>query len=303
MWKWLDMLTLLPEQASTYAADVDRLFYVIYYITFGIFLLVTLLLVWFVIKYRAQPGRAAIYSHGNNALELIWTAVPSAVFIILFLISASTWANIKIFKPKGDLDVRVVAKQFAWEYHYPGPDGKHGSDDDVQIDGDLYVPVNKIVTLRLQGTDVIHSYFVPVMRLKQDVLPGREIVAWFEATKTGKFEVPCAELCGPGHSGMKGWLHVLSEEDYQKWAEENAVIEAAAAPTPAPTPVPASESQKPSEMAPANQGDAAPASQSETAPANQGDTAPASQSGTAPANQGDTAPTNQSETEKGESQQ
>ena len=290
MWKWLDMLTLLPEQASTYAADVDHLFYVIYYITFGIFLLVTVLLVWFVIKYRAQPGRAAIYSHGNNALELIWTAVPSAVFIILFLISASTWANIKIFKPKGDLEVRVVAKQFAWEYHYAGPDGKLDSDDDVQMDGDLYVPVNKVVRLVLQGTDVIHSYFVPVMRLKQDVLPGREIIAWFEATKTGKFEVPCAELCGPGHSGMKGWLHVLSEEDYQKWAEENAVMEAAAAPAPTPAPAsaaPASESQTQSEMAPANQGDAAPASPSETAPANQGDAAPA----------------DQSETEKGESQQ
>ena len=295
MWKWLDMLTLLPEQASTYAADVDHLFYVIYYITFGIFLLVTVLLVWFVIKYRAQPGRAAIYSHGNNALELIWTAVPSAVFIILFLISASTWANIKIFKPKGDLEVRVVAKQFAWEYHYAGPDGKLDSDDDVQMDGDLYVPVNKVVRLVLQGTDVIHSYFVPVMRLKQDVLPGREIIAWFEATKTGKFEVPCAELCGPGHSGMKGWLHVLSEEDYQKWAEENAVMEAAAAPAPTPAPAsaapasaaPASDSQTQSEMAPANQGDAAPASPSETAPANQGDAAPA----------------DQSETEKGESQQ
>jgi cytochrome c oxidase subunit 2 len=121
------------------------------------------------------------------------------------------------------VEVRLIAKQFAWEFHYPGPDGKFDSDDDVSIDGDLHVPVNKRVTVRLQGTDVIHSFFVPVLRLKQDVVPGREIVAWFEATKTGRFEIPCAELCGPGHSGMKGWLNVLSEEEYQTWAVENAV--------------------------------------------------------------------------------
>jgi cytochrome c oxidase subunit 2 len=224
MFNWLDMLRLLPEQASTYAADVDRVFYVIYYITFAVFLLVTFFLVFFVIKYRAKPGQRAIYTHGNNTLELVWTAIPSAVFIVLFLISASTWANIKIFKPKGDVEVRLVAKQFAWEFHHPGPDGQFDSADDVQIDGDLHVPVDKKVTVRLQGTDVIHSFFVPVLRLKQDILPGREITAWFEATKTGTFEIPCAELCGPGHSGMKGWLHVLSEEDYQAWAKENSVL-------------------------------------------------------------------------------
>jgi cytochrome c oxidase subunit 2 len=223
MFNWLDMLRLLPEQASTYAADVDRVFYVIYYITFFVFLLVTFLLVLFVIQYRAKPGQRAIYSHGNNVLELVWTAVPSAVFIILFLISASTWANIKIFKPKGDVEVRLVAKQFAWEFQYPGPDGQFDSDDDVSVDAELHVPVNKKVTVRLQGSDVIHSFFVPVLRLKQDVVPGREITAWFEATKTGRFEIPCAELCGPGHSGMKGWLNVLSDEEYQAWAVENAV--------------------------------------------------------------------------------
>ncbi len=224
MFKWLDMLALLPEQASTYAADIDRVFYVIYYITFAVFVLVTFLLVYFVIKYRAKPGQRAIYTHGNNTLELVWTAVPSAVFIILFLISASTWANIKIFKPKGDVEVRLVGKQFAWEFTYPGPDGKFDTDDDVQVDGDMHVPVNKKVRVYLQGTDVIHSFFVPVLRLKQDILPGREIIAWFEATKVGKYEIPCAELCGSGHSGMKGWLHVLSEEDYKAWAEENAVL-------------------------------------------------------------------------------
>ncbi len=215
-----DMLAWLPEPASTYAKEIDTLFYVIYYITGIVFLLVTFLMLLFIIKYRAKPGKRAIYSHGNIGLELIWTAVPSAVFIILFLVSQSTWAKVKMFPPKGEVEVRLIAKQFAWEFHYPGPDGKFDTDDDVQVDGDMHVPVNKDVLVKLQGTDVIHSFFVPVLRLKQDILPGREIIAWFKATKTGKFEIPCAELCGPGHSGMKGWLYVHTAEEYETWKAE-----------------------------------------------------------------------------------
>jgi cytochrome c oxidase subunit 2 len=216
-----DMLRWLPERASTYAGEIDTLFYIIYYITGLVFLLVTVLLIWFLIQFRYKPGRPAVYSHGNTALELVWTATPAAVFIILFLISQSTWAKVKQFAPLSDTEVRLIAKQFAWEFHYPGPDGKFDTEDDFQQDGELHVPVNKPVRLYLQGTDVIHSFFVPVLRLKQDVVPGREILAWFEATKTGRFEIPCAELCGPGHSGMKGWLTVHSAEDYAAWLQEH----------------------------------------------------------------------------------
>jgi cytochrome c oxidase subunit 2 len=215
------MLGWLPEAASTYAKDIDTIFYIIYYITGFFFILVTVLMVWFLIKYRYQPGRQAVYSHGSATLELVWTAIPAAVFIVLFLASQSTWARIKLLTPPGDIEVRLVAKQFGWEFYYPGPDKKFDTEDDKKIDGDLHVPVNKIVRVYLRGQDVIHSFFVPVLRLKQDVLPGREIVTWFEATKTGKYEIPCAELCGSGHSGMKGWLTIHSEQDYQKWLQEN----------------------------------------------------------------------------------
>jgi cytochrome c oxidase subunit 2 len=218
----LNMLKWLPEQASTYAGEIDTVFYIIYWITTFFFLLVTGLLVWFLIKYRYKPGRRAAYFHGNTMLELVWTAVPAAIFIVFFLISSATWAKVKIIMPLGDVQVRLVAKQFAWEFHYPGPDGAFGTADDLQSDGDLHVPVNKTIRLQLTGTDVIHSFFVPVLRLKQDVVPGREIPAWFEATKTGKFEIPCAELCGPGHSGMKGWLYVHSQEDYEKWLQDQS---------------------------------------------------------------------------------
>jgi len=215
------MLGWLPEAVSTYAKDIDTIFYIIYYITGFFFLLVTILMIWFLIKYRYQPGRQAVYTHGSTTLELVWTAIPAAVFIILFLASQSTWAKIKQYMPAGDVEVRLIAKQFAWEFHYPGPDGKFDTDDDKSLDGDLHVPVNKVVKVYLRGQDVIHSFFVPVLRLKQDVVPGHEIPTWFQATKTGKYEIPCAELCGPGHSGMKGWLTIHSDEDYQKWLQEN----------------------------------------------------------------------------------
>ncbi len=115
--------------------------------------------------------------------------------------------------------MRVTAKQFGWEFLYTGPDGKFDTADDKTLEGDLHVPVDKVVRVYLRAKDVIHSFYIPVMRLKQDAVPGREIIAWFEATKTGKYEIPCAELCGVGHSGMKGWLTIHSAEDYDKWVQ------------------------------------------------------------------------------------
>ena len=102
----------------------------------------------------------------------------------------------------------------------PAPTVNSAPTDDVKFDNDLHVPVNKIVRIHLTASDVIHSFFIPNLRFKQDAVPGRTILAWFEATKPGKYELPCAELCGFGHSGMKGWLNVHTPEDYQKWAAE-----------------------------------------------------------------------------------
>jgi cytochrome c oxidase subunit 2 len=116
--------------------------------------------------------------------------------------------------------VQVTAKQFNWTFTYPGPDGIFGTADDLALENELHVPVNKIVRVSLRAEDVIHSFFLPNLRLKQDAVPGREIPAWFEATKTGRYEIPCAELCGFGHSGMLGYLTVHSVDDYQKWAKE-----------------------------------------------------------------------------------
>ena len=140
--------------------------------------------------------------------------------IVLALLSRSTWADIKEHGPPGQVFYRVTAKQFNWEITYPGPDGKLGTKDDITVENEFHVPVNQVVRLELSSKDVIHSFFVPNMRLKQDAVPGRIINVWFKATEAGQYEIPCAELCGFGHSGMKGTLTVQSEADFEKWLKD-----------------------------------------------------------------------------------
>jgi cytochrome c oxidase subunit 2 len=217
------MMSYLPPNASTYGTTIDQLFYFIYYLTGVTFFGVQIALLWFLWRYRARPGGKAVYTHGNTTLEIIWTAIPAVLLAGLALAGRTTWLDIKARQPATDFVIRVTAKQFNWEIRYPGPDQKFDTDDDVTMDNDFHVPVNKPIRVQLRSRDVIHSFFVPRFRLKQDAVPGREIPVWFEATKADKFEVPCAELCGFGHSGMRGWLYVDSPEDYAKWAQEKKV--------------------------------------------------------------------------------
>jgi cytochrome c oxidase subunit 2 len=214
------MLSWLPENVSTFGGEVDFLFYLIYYITGAVFILVTVTLLAFLVLYRRREGRRAVYSHGNTTLEIIWTTIPAIILLVLSLMSQSSWARIKGHAPPGDVEVQVTSKQFNWEMLYPGPDGKFGTGDDLMLENELHVPVGKVVRVHLKSKDVIHSFFVPNLRLKQDTVPGREILAWFQATKPGKYEIPCSQLCGFGHSGMKGWLYVHTPEEYAKWVKE-----------------------------------------------------------------------------------
>ena len=214
------MMGWLPENVSTYGKDIDRLFYIIYYITGVSFLLVSGTMVVFLVLYRQREGRRATYVHGNTTLEIIWTIVPAIILVVLSFMSQASWGHIKGRVPPSDVHVQVTAKQFNWEMLYPGPDGKIGTADDLQMDNELHVPVGKVVRVTLKAKDVIHSFFLPNLRLKQDAVPGREIQAWFEATKPGRYELPCAELCGFGHSGMLGHLTVHTADDYDKWVKE-----------------------------------------------------------------------------------
>jgi cytochrome c oxidase subunit 2 len=174
----------------------------------------------FLVMYRNRPGRRATYTHGSTALEITWTIIPTLIVIWLGIQSVDTWNKVKIDIPETTHVVQVTGKQFNWEMLYPGPDGEFETEDDKMIENDLRVPVNTPIRVRLTSKDVIHSFFIPQARLKQDTIPGRFIDAWFEITKPGRYEIPCAELCGFGHSGMLGHLTVYSQEEYDAWVKE-----------------------------------------------------------------------------------
>ncbi|MBI2081426.1 MAG: cytochrome c oxidase subunit II [candidate division NC10 bacterium] len=210
----------LPPNVSTYGEDIDFLFHLIYYITGVSFLLVAGAMVAFLVLYRHREGRRATYIHGHTTLEIIWTIVPALILVVLSFLSQATWGSVKGHLPPSQHRVRVTAKQFNWEMRYPGPGGQFGTADDLTLDNELHVPVDQVIRVSLTSRDVIHSFFLPNLRLKQDTLPGRQIEAWFEATKPGRYEIPCAELCGFGHSGMKGWLTVHTPEEYARWVKE-----------------------------------------------------------------------------------
>jgi cytochrome c oxidase subunit 2 len=224
------MLDWLPPNVSTYGGEIDKFFYIIYYITAVVFFLVAGAMIFFLIKYRHQEGRRATYTHGNTTLEIVWTTATFVAMLILALVSKPLWGRIKQQVPmtQSMVTIQVTGKQFNWEVLYPGPDGEFdtpadsaaGTLDDYQVDNDVHVPVNTVVRVILKSKDVIHSFFVPQLRLKQDSVPGHTITAWFEATQPGNYEIPCAELCGFGHSGMLGHLYVDTPEQYEAWKNE-----------------------------------------------------------------------------------
>ena len=220
----------LPENVSTYGQEIDSIFHLIYWITGVTFILVTGALLAFIIIYRDRPGRRATYTHGSTPLEIAWTVAPALILVVLTFLSVPAWSRIKMTLPESDLLIHVTGKQFNWEITYPGPDGRFGTADDKTFLDEMHVPINKVVRIQLRGREVIHSFFVPQFRFKQDAVPGRDIMQWFEVTKAGKYEAPCAELCGFGHSGMRAWIYAHTPEDYAKWAAENLKTAAGTSP-------------------------------------------------------------------------
>jgi cytochrome c oxidase subunit 2 len=233
----------LPTGASTAAAAIDHQFAVTFVIMGVIFVAAQMALGYLVFKYRADAhaGRAG-YSHGNTKLEIIWTTLTLILFVGLNLIGEPIWASERWRPAVGDATrVEVTGMQFAWYFRYPGPDGKFGttrpeledpssggeaalgldpkdpaSKDDV-VTGIMEVPVNREVEVILRAHDVIHSFFVPQMRFKQDTVPGLAIHMHFTPTATGSYEIACAELCGLGHYKMHGILKVVTQNEFDQW--------------------------------------------------------------------------------------
>lgn len=214
----------LPPAASTYAADIDFLFIVILVITGIAFVIVEVGLVWFAVKYRARPGRKAYFTHGNNTAEIIWTAVPAVTMVILGIMSNGVWRKIKGREsvPPNAYAIEVRAKQFEWNVIYPGPDGRLDTGDDFTVRNQIHVPLGRPTVVRLTAEDVIHSFFVPEFRIKQDAVPGMTIDVWFEPTAAGEYELGCAELCGMGHYRMRARVFVHTPEEFDAWAAQAA---------------------------------------------------------------------------------
>lgn len=235
----------LPEGASSYAEDIDKLFYGILYLTGVVFVITEALLLIFILKFRAKPGAKSVYTHGNHKLEMTWTLATAATLGIIAIVQKSTWDEIKKPEnfPNGPDVVRIqtFAKQFEWNFRYPNKEGLWGKDDGICLTNELVVPVNKPIVMEQTSRDVIHSFYLPHMRLKQDVVPGMQIKVWFRPiTTTDKmrekrpdfngeqwnYEVVCAELCGIQHGQMRGFMRVLSEDEYKKWFDERSAKQA-----------------------------------------------------------------------------
>jgi cytochrome c oxidase subunit II len=233
----------LPHGVVTAAPWIDHQFALTYVLMGIVFVAAQGSLGWLVWKYRDGHTHGPVdYSHGNTTLELIWTTLTAILFIGLNLMGSHVWASERFEPAKpGSVPVEVTGMQFAWYFRYPGPDGKYGrtlpklmdpsagseaavgldtsdpaAKDDV-VTGTMYLPVNREIDLTLRAVDVIHSFFVPSFRFKQDAVPGLAIHMHFTPTEIGEYEIACAELCGLGHYKMHGMVHVVSQEDFDKW--------------------------------------------------------------------------------------
>jgi cytochrome c oxidase subunit 2 len=213
------------DNVSTYGAQVDVLYFAVLIVTGVAFFLVEGVLIYFLIRYRHREGNRAIYTHGNRRVEIVWTVIPGFMLFGLAVYQYAAWTQIKIDLP-AETEASVLslrAEQFEWYASYPGPDGELGTDDDIEAPVNIiHVPVNQPVIIHLTARDVLHSFFVPALRLKQDAIPGTIIPVWFEATRPGEYEIVCAELCGLGHYRMRAFLTVESETEFQAWLAELA---------------------------------------------------------------------------------
>jgi len=206
----------LPRDVSEQGRTIDNLFMFILYLTGIVFIVTESVLFYFLWKYDGKSNKEPVkFSHGSHALELVWTIIPAVTLLFIAIYQMQAWAADKIDAPAIPFTAEVTGRQFNWDFRYPGPDGElYTQDDIVRTDGKLYLPVNEQILLKITSGDVLHSFFLPNLRVKQDVVPGMAQKMWFKGKKTGGFDIVCAELCGWGHYKMKGRVFFLPRDEY-----------------------------------------------------------------------------------------
>lgn len=197
---------MLIPQASNTAGSVDAVFYRILGIEIGLLVIVTFTMVFFVLKYNSRKKTVPENISGNMLLEIIWTVIPVLIVLVMFYIGLVSFNSIRAV-PKTVMDIRVTGRQWSWLFSYQN--GKQTSD--------LRVPVGKAVKLLLTSDDVIHSFYIPAFRIKEDCVPKMETYLSFIADEIGTYDIFCTEFCGLGHSGMVSEVIVMPDKDFEAW--------------------------------------------------------------------------------------
>jgi cytochrome c oxidase subunit 2 len=193
-------------QASSAAGKVDAVFLFVLALCAAFLILITAALIYFVIKYNRKKHPKAVDIEGNAWLEVAWTVIPTALFLLIFVYG---WTNFSYMRetPRDAMVIDVTARQWAWSFQYPN--GKRTSE--------LYLAENKPVKLELHSLDVIHGFFVPAFRIKQDVVPGQTNYTWFMPSQLGSFDIECTVICGVSHAIMLSKVIVVPEENFRRW--------------------------------------------------------------------------------------
>ena len=247
MREFLDISHLLgmPDPASAHAPEIDYMMALVHWLMLVLFVGWGIYYIYVLLRFRGSKNPVASYE-GTKAKYSTYqeSGVVVAEALLLVVFAFPIWGFLKNEFPPAEesVEVHVVAEQFAWNFHYPGDDGAFGrrdinlidlatnplgldmtdpaAQDDIVTVNEMHLPVNRPVIVRLTSKDVIHSFALPHMRVKQDAIPGLEIPLWFRPTKTGDYEISCAQLCGLSHYRMRGYLTIHSQEDYEAWRAE-----------------------------------------------------------------------------------
>lgn len=237
-------LAMFPIQASQHAAEVDQMTVLVHWLMLVLFVGWGAFFAFVLFRFRKGAHPKADYAGAKGKISKgleIAVVVVEAVLLVFYAIPA--WAKrVKAFPTENEATVvRVVAEQFAWNIHYPGPDGKFGrtdialisadnplgldrkdpnAKDDITTINQLNLPVDKAVLVHLSSKDVIHSFGLYEMRVKQDAIPGMNIPVWFIPNRVGEYEIACSQLCGLGHFRMRGFITIQSAADYKKWYDD-----------------------------------------------------------------------------------